>query len=70
MPLPEFTRALNEYDRDKLLGEEAKRFILAHPAEFIFRTVKKAVLLHAGETIAVHWNAEGIKYWERELFFR
>jgi 4-amino-4-deoxy-L-arabinose transferase-like glycosyltransferase len=70
MPLPASVEGLNEYQRDKALGEEAKRYIMAEPVSFVLRTIKKAALLHIGETIAIHWNEEGIKYrlGERALF--
>lgn len=58
---PVYTHGLNEYEQDKLLGETAKQYILDEPVAFVVRTIKKAALLHAGETIAVGWNTEGIK---------
>jgi 4-amino-4-deoxy-L-arabinose transferase-like glycosyltransferase len=69
-PLPASTKSLNEYERDKTLGAQAAHYILAEPVAFVFRTLKKAARLHAGETIAVHWNAEGLKhqFGERVLF--
>lgn len=60
MRMPPETDAMTEYERDKVLGEEAIRYIFQEPGSFLLRTVRKAVLLHLGETIAVHWNAEGI----------
>jgi hypothetical protein len=61
MSLPDSVMDLNEAQRDRLLGEAAKKYIIAEPGTFVLRTIKKAALLHFGETIAVHWNAEGIK---------
>ena len=61
MPDPAFVAPLNEYERDRVLGDEAKRYIVEHPVAFVIRSFKKAILLHLNETIAVHWNAEGIK---------
>lgn len=61
MPLPASVDGLDEYTRDKTLGSEAMRYIVAEPASFVWRTIRKAVLLHANETISVHWNAEGLK---------
>jgi 4-amino-4-deoxy-L-arabinose transferase-like glycosyltransferase len=61
MPLPASTDGLNEYERDKALGEQAMQYIKAEPLAFVLRTIKKAVLLHVSETIAVHWNMDGIK---------
>jgi hypothetical protein len=60
-PLPAATKDLNEYEVDKLLGSQARDYILADPLAFIVRTIKKAALLHYNETIAVHWNADGIR---------
>ena len=56
--------------RDKVLGDEAKRYVMDNPGAFVLRTIKKAILLHIGETIAVHWNADGIKkrFGESALF--
>ena len=61
MKMPASTDGLDEYQRDRVLGAEAVRYIVEQPTAFLLRTMKKAVLLHLGETIAVHWNAEGIK---------
>ena len=62
MPLPTATDSLDEYTRDTILGEQAKQYIKEYPVSFVMRTIQKAVMLHAGETIAVHWNVEGIRY--------
>jgi hypothetical protein len=61
---------LSEYEQNKVLGEQAKHYIIAKPVAFVLRTIKKAVLLHVGETIAVYWNAEGIqrRFGEQALF--
>ena len=61
MAPPADTAMLNEYDQNKILGERAKKYIIAEPAAFVIRTIKKVVLLHVGETIAVYWNTEGIQ---------
>jgi 4-amino-4-deoxy-L-arabinose transferase-like glycosyltransferase len=61
MPLPASIHGLSEYDQNKVLGEEAWRYILDNPGPFILRSIKKAALLHISETIAVIWNTEGIK---------
>ena len=61
MTAPAFPQGLNEYERDSMLGQEARRYIFENPALFFMRGIKKALLLHVSETIAVHWNAEGIK---------
>ncbi len=61
METPPSTRNMNEYEEDQVLGKEAHQYIFDHPISFVFRTIKKVGILHGGETIAVHWNAEGIK---------
>lgn len=70
MSLPTITANVNESKLDRALGEQAKRYIFSHPIAFVLRSIKKAVLLHVGETIAVHWNTEGIKrrFGESALF--
>ena len=69
-PEPTRTAGLNEYEQDKVLGDEAMQYIIAEPVAFVLRTIKKAILLQVGETIAVHWNEGGIKhrFGERVLF--
>lgn len=61
MPLPTSMEKLTEYEIDKQLGKAALGYITDHPLIFVFRTMKKAILLHLNETIAVDWNVEGIK---------
>jgi 4-amino-4-deoxy-L-arabinose transferase-like glycosyltransferase len=61
-PEPTLTTGLNEYEQDKVLGGEAMQYIIAEPVAFVLRTIKKAVLLQVGETIAIHWNEGGIKH--------
>jgi 4-amino-4-deoxy-L-arabinose transferase-like glycosyltransferase len=61
MAVPDYVVKLTEYERDKELSAAALRYITDHPVAFVLRTAKKAILLHLNETIAVHWNAEGIK---------
>ncbi len=46
--------------RDEELGRRAREFISADPLGFVFRSIRKAVLLHDRETIGVRWNGEGI----------
>ena len=60
-PLPGSVQGLNEYDQNKILSEDAMLYMSEHPLEFVSRTVKKAVLLHVTETIAITWNFEGIR---------
>lgn len=61
MPLPESVRTLSEYDRAAHLGNEAKRYMLENPARTAAMFLRKLADTHARETIAVHWNGEGLK---------
>ena len=60
MPLPASVDGLGEYEQDKSLEAEARRYIFDNPGTFILRGFKKAALLHVNETIAVVWNTDGI----------
>jgi 4-amino-4-deoxy-L-arabinose transferase-like glycosyltransferase len=51
----------DEYRQNKELGERATQYIVSKPFAFVGRAIKKAVLLHAGETTAITWNADSIK---------
>jgi 4-amino-4-deoxy-L-arabinose transferase-like glycosyltransferase len=70
MDVPSFVSEMDEYERDKALGREAMQYIFAEPVQFVLRTIKKAALLHVGETMSVHWNAPGItqRFGESALF--
>jgi 4-amino-4-deoxy-L-arabinose transferase-like glycosyltransferase len=70
MPLPESVQGLGEYDQNKKLQQEAIRYIFENPAGFVLRSIKKTVLLHINETLAVTWNAEGItrRFGDSSLF--
>lgn len=61
MPLPEEAMQFSEYERARRLGEEARRYMLDDPARTAALFVRKLVDTHLRETIAVHWNAEGLK---------
>ncbi len=58
---PPARAGLNEYEQNALLEDRAKQYIIAQPLAFVLRTIKRAILLHARETIAATWNAEGIQ---------
>jgi hypothetical protein len=61
MPLPTDAAKLGEYGQNKIFGEQAKEYIMAKPGTFMQRAIKKAVLLHAGETTSVTWNTDSIE---------
>ena len=60
-PIPrDAVRLKPQHERDVELGRRARAFIADDPIGFVFRSVRKAVLLHDRETIGVNWNAEGL----------
>jgi len=61
MPLPDFVDGLTETERAHTLGNLAKDYIRQDPAGFLWRSLVKAVKLHARETIGVAWNARAIE---------
>ena len=61
MPLPKRVSGLDEVERSTVLGAEAMDYVVENPGLFALRTLKKVVQLHVRETIAVHWNLEGLK---------
>lgn len=60
MQLPDLG-ILNEADRDKELGRQAKEFIYENPSAFIERSFVKLIRLNDRETIGVSWNETGIE---------
>lgn len=50
----------NEAERDRFLGQQARRHIAQDPAAFFVRMIRKVIDLHARESIGVAWNAKGI----------
>ena len=56
MPLPDWVDTMTETERSDALREIALAEVTASPAGFVWRTAWKAVRLHRGETIGVHWN--------------
>lgn len=58
--LPEWTRQVSETERASRLKAEAFDYVAAEPGAFVLRTVQKFAQMHARETIAVAWNAQGI----------
>jgi 4-amino-4-deoxy-L-arabinose transferase-like glycosyltransferase len=61
MFLPSDAPKLGEYEQNKVFGGKAKEYIIAKPGAFLQRFVKKAFLLHAGETTSVTWNTDSIE---------
>ena len=59
--MPASMEQWGEYERNKVFTQAALHYIAEHPASFVERSLKKAVLMHIGETTAVHWNVEGLK---------
>jgi 4-amino-4-deoxy-L-arabinose transferase-like glycosyltransferase len=68
-PLPEWTKRLSEVERARVLGQQAREFMLEDPLRTTILFFRKLVGTHATETIAVHWNSGGIKerFGERAL---
>lgn len=60
-PLPEWTKRLSEVERARVLGQQARAFMLEDPLRTTILFFRKLVGTHATETIAVHWNSGGIK---------
>ncbi len=61
MVLPTTTPKLGEYEQNKIFGDRARQYIMAKRSVFVQRAIKKAVLIHAGDTTSVTWNTEAIK---------
>lgn len=59
--IPERLRGLNDNEQSRILGAEAKAYILAHPLSFATQTLRKVVQLYSNESIGVTWNADGIQ---------
>lgn len=58
---PPPTPGLNEAQRDKELGRQAREYIKQDPIAFAKRTLVKAVRLYERETIGVVWNEPGLR---------
>lgn len=58
--LPTDIARMNEAVRAKILGDEARDYILAKPIAFVWRCIVKLVRTHERETIGVHWNIDGL----------
>lgn len=71
MPLPDYVEGMSETDRARLLGDQAKAYMLEDPVRTVRNIVYRAVKSHDRETIAIAWNTEGLtkryRIEEREL---
>jgi 4-amino-4-deoxy-L-arabinose transferase-like glycosyltransferase len=56
----EATEIQNEAERDKYLGDEAKKFIRRHPAHFVVAAVRRLLDTHSRESIGIAWNEAGV----------
>ncbi len=57
---PDYVAGLNEYEASKLLGNEARQYIMGDIPGFILQSVKRLAVTHAKETIAVVFNEASI----------
>jgi 4-amino-4-deoxy-L-arabinose transferase-like glycosyltransferase len=60
MDVPAAIAELPDNEQARVLGAMAREYILAEPAAFAMRAVKKVFLLYSNESIGVGWNAGGI----------
>lgn len=58
---PKWAESLTEIERDEALGRIAKDYIRDDIPGFLVRTVRKALIVHSGETIGVAWNRAAIE---------
>jgi len=60
-PLPDAVDGMSENERSDYLKEVSVEHLRDAPMDFVRRTMWKAALLHARETIGVVWNKEAIE---------
>jgi 4-amino-4-deoxy-L-arabinose transferase-like glycosyltransferase len=60
--LPPEVKGMNDYQTNKVLGAEARRYILQDPLGFAGRTAVKLVRLYNNESIGALWNMNGITH--------
>ena len=58
-PVPDLP-GLNEAERDRELGRQAREFIRERPLAFAGRTAVKLARLHERQTIGIAWNKDGL----------
>ncbi len=61
MNFPDYVQDMDEVERAHVLSDEAKAYMISHPVGTAISFVKKLVDTHLRETIAVHWNQQGIE---------
>lgn len=72
MVVPDQYNQLPENERARVLGQEARAYILQDPPAFAVRAVKKLLILYTNESVGVGWNSPGIRQvfgesWEHRL---
>lgn len=58
---PPYPPGMNEADSNEYFGQEARKYILDHPARFVGRTMVKLLRLHERESIGITWNSAGLE---------
>jgi 4-amino-4-deoxy-L-arabinose transferase-like glycosyltransferase len=58
---PKWAQDMTEIERAHALGDAAKEYIRSDIPGFVVRTMRKAAMLHASETIGVSWNQAAIE---------
>jgi len=58
---PKWSESLSEIERANALGEAAKDYIRSDIPGFVIRSLRKAIMLHARETIGITWNQAAIE---------
>jgi len=72
MAVPDHYAQLPENERARVLGREARDYILQDPAAFAARAIRKLLILYTNESVGVGWNSPGIRQvfgetWEQRL---
>lgn len=61
MVVPEQYSHLPENEKARVLGQEARDYILQDPVAFAERAVRKLLILYTNESVGVGWNSPGIR---------
>jgi len=72
MVVPDEYALLPENERARVLGQQAREYILQDPVAFAGRAVRKLFILYGNESVGVGWNSSGIQQvfgeaWEHRL---